>query len=629
MPSRISYFNKGLFLSNIKRYWLITFAFTLLLFLVVSSYLSAVTSTTYKYEGIYDGTYGGAFRSSYDIFIHANEVTLLLLGFFSLVTGLAMFSYMHFQKNTAMIHALPLRRETLFVTNYVSGLFIVGLPLIINGIILLAGEALSKVFIDINGTFLWLGVCLVIILLFYNFTVFAGMFTGHLAAQAIFFLIFNFLAIFLESIVQTVQSSFLFGFTTSDYILSAWSPLYYILTFFSGFAWGNGEFGILAGYLAAGLFFLISAFFLYRKRHMEVATDVISFPIVKPIFKYSVAFCSAALLGTLFAESLRLNDNVPGYVLSYLLGGFIGYFVSEMLLRKTFRVFKAYKGFLVFALVLVLLLLSVCLDFFGYENRIPSQDEVEIMYLAQYPDDIARLALSPEDYDPQRHGYYFRSYENNFEAPPKLTPEHIRDLRAQAGIIEDAEGIAKARQIHAYIVENKEMLKSQEQSYRDSRNFDDYHSFTLTFIYKLKDGRFVERRYFLKLFKDNDSLYPLLREYLSLPQILEKYCPILKDSAEDIQVIYLHLSSGRSFTVNDKEGFLKAYKQDILAQDPVSFFYGYSTGGNSVNFGISVQRIKDAALETRIQSDLPIDSSYKNTLAFLFENGALSPDNPP
>ena len=94
---------------------------------------------------------------------------------------------------------------------------------------------------------------------------------------------------------------------------------------------------------------------LYKRRHMEVATDVVSFNIVKPIFKYSATFCSSALLGTIIVEILNLNQNLTGYIAAYLTGGFIGYFVCEMLLRKTFRVFKAYKGFVVYGLILIIL----------------------------------------------------------------------------------------------------------------------------------------------------------------------------------------------------------------------------------------------------------------------------------
>ena len=71
------------------------------------------------------------------------------------------------------------------------------------------------------------------------------------------------------------------------------------------------------GYVIAGIIFLVLSYYLYKKRHMEVATDVISFSFVKPIFKYSVAFCSAALIGGIiitifnFEKSCRIYYCLP------------------------------------------------------------------------------------------------------------------------------------------------------------------------------------------------------------------------------------------------------------------------------------------------------------------------------
>lgn len=623
MPSKISYFNKGLFFNNIKRFWLITFSYTLLLSLYIMSYLNSVSEqkSTYIREGIN--------KMGSDIF-HSGEIMLLLLGFFPLVAGLAVFSYMHFQRNTAMIHSLPMRRETLFVTNYLSGFFIVVFPLLFNGIILLVGEALIGIFSSLSAALLWLGVNLVLSFLLYTFTVFVGMFTGHLAAQAIFFLIFNFLATFLESMIKLVQSRFLFGFSDTSYSLEVLSPLYYMSTLFSGFAQEEGNFGVLVGYLVAGLFFLISSYFLYRKRHVEVATDVISFPIVKPIFKYSVAFCSSALLGSLLVSSLNIRGHVLGYILTYLIGGMIGYFASEMLLRKTFRVFKAYKGFLVFALVLVLLLSSISFDFFGYESRVPQDNEVEVMYLSQYPSTLIRLALTPENYRTREHGYWFSS-PDTLNPPSKLSEEHIKELRGQAGINEDREAITKARQIHAYIVENKEMFKASRSAIYDrALQPVDEKYYNLYFIYRLNNGRLVERHYSLYLQNDSSQLEQLLREYMALPQVREKFAPILQKSAKDFRAIYVTQMDGTRKSIPDIEGFLNVYKQDILAQDQdfntwrddpkVSQYLGFNIypeliePSNYIN--INIDRY----------NSLPVSPSYKNTLDYLLDYGLITQD---
>ena len=201
---------------------------------------------------------------------------------------------------------------------------------------------------------------------------------------------------------------------------------------------------------------------------MEVATDVISYSFVKPVFKYGVAFCSAALIGSIIVSILNVHQNLVAYIITYLIGGFIGYFSAEMLMRKTFKVFKTYKGYIVFALILSLFLCSINFDLYGYERRIPHYSEVEIMCLNTYLDSSVRIALRPEDYDPEMHSYLIptREYSGKFrnEPPRVLSDEHIKELRESIpGIFDNYEVITKVRQIHSYIVENENLFKENEK----------------------------------------------------------------------------------------------------------------------------------------------------------------------
>ena len=54
----------------------------------------------------------------------------------------------------------------------------------------------------------------------------------------------------------------------------------------------------------------------------------------------------------------------------------VGYFVAEMLLKKSFRVFKAWKGAAAMTAVLLVLCLACLLDLFGVEGRVPDPSRV-------------------------------------------------------------------------------------------------------------------------------------------------------------------------------------------------------------------------------------------------------------
>ena len=135
MPSKTSFFNKGIFLNNIKRFWLITFSYTFFLFLFTVGYLKYIPD---RLNSVYDIE---PVHIALSLFSQSSELMVLFLGFYCLITALAVFSYMHYPRNTAMIHSLPLKRETLYTSNYLAGLFLVTFPLIFNSIIIIITQA--------------------------------------------------------------------------------------------------------------------------------------------------------------------------------------------------------------------------------------------------------------------------------------------------------------------------------------------------------------------------------------------------------------------------------------------------------------------------------------------------------
>ena len=59
-------------------------------------------------------------------------------------------------------------------------------------------------------------------------------------------------------------------------------------------------------------------------------------------------------------------------------GGFIGYFITSMLLNKSFRVFKKTGlGFIVYAVILSAVVMAMEVDVFKVERYVPEIDSVE------------------------------------------------------------------------------------------------------------------------------------------------------------------------------------------------------------------------------------------------------------
>ena len=105
---------------------------------------------------------------------------------------------------------------------------------------------------------------------------------------------------------------------------------------------------------------------------------------LRPVFKYGVALCSAFSLGQLLSYFVfELTDStytagaLIGTIACMIFAGLIGYYAAEMLLKKSFRVFKtSWKGALATSAVLILIGLSFPLDLTGYQTRVPEQNDI-------------------------------------------------------------------------------------------------------------------------------------------------------------------------------------------------------------------------------------------------------------
>lgn len=332
---------------------------------------------------------------------------------FGVLAAMAVFGYLYSTRSACMMHALPLRRESLFTTQYLAGLSFLLLPLAAVGVITLAAELILipthnwGITVPTLGMVLLLqaGVCL----FFFSFASFCAMFTGHILALPAFYLILNGLVYVVYYLVTMLLRQFFYGYNASYYNfwVTCCTPVYALseacrweLTSFSDRTmtvedWHLASPTMVAVYAGVGVLLALLALSVYRRRHVESAGDVVSVKLVRPIFKYGVALCSGLCLGVFTASFFNWHNDPPtGLIVCVLLWTAVGYFVAEMLLKKSFRVWKAWKGGVV-AVAMMGLLCAVCVfDLFGVEKRVPSVDSVEKVYFygdIGYPYDDGRL----------------------------------------------------------------------------------------------------------------------------------------------------------------------------------------------------------------------------------------------
>lgn len=320
---------------------------------------------------------------------------------FGLLAAMAVFSYLYSARSVSLFHALPLRREGLFLTSYLAGLGFLILPNLAVFLLALAAEAACGAVV-FSSLFTWLVVSSLLGLFFYSFAVFCAMFTGHILALPAFYVVLNGLAAGLAVLFGQMAHEFLFGFDGASWLtgLASWlspvlrlSACHVVIPTVMDAA-GNGwadyasayftGLGYVALYALVGVALAALALAVYRRRQLETAGDVVSVSWVRPVFKYGVAFCAAVALGeTLYSLfSALLPRGVWGLLLMLLLWGAAGYFVAEMLLRKKFWVFRgSWKGCVVLLCCLTAAMCLMEFDVTGFERRVPDPARVQSVSL--------------------------------------------------------------------------------------------------------------------------------------------------------------------------------------------------------------------------------------------------------
>ena len=385
MPSRTSCCNGTLFRKDLARFWPIWAAYVIIWFLMLP-----LTMISQMRQPM-------AYRDPYfiqDITHNMMEAPAVMMAFFfSIIVAMAVFSYLYQGRSTNFFHALPIRRERQFLSHSAAGLFILISGNVVIFLLSVLVEAAGGQ-LDIASLLQWLAVTSLCDVAFFGFAAFCAMLTGHILALPCIYVILQFAFVAAEALVQYVLKFFIFGLGSFNSRLTFLSPCVMMMR---RLRWHNvyddaGEllqtsfegWGAVAAYFLVGAVFLVLALVLYRHRRMEASTDVIAIRVLKPVFRWCLAIagalCVASILClTVFEGSTHMSGNLPGVlgIVFLLIGGFIGWVIADILLKKSFRVFRGHwKGFGIFAVIVIVLSLLCQHGAFGYEKRVPLPDEV-------------------------------------------------------------------------------------------------------------------------------------------------------------------------------------------------------------------------------------------------------------
>lgn len=435
----------------------------------------------------------------------------------AILAAMAVFSFMYSSRSTGLIASLPVRREAIFGSTWLGGVFvIVGSNLVIALLTFLFSlGATTSAALAFKAVCIWLGVYSMQFILFYGIASLTAVMTGSIAVLPILYIIFNFLVVGMESIIRLDFSCLIWGMSNGsfDCVLDFLSPLVYMVGSFVPDVEYNTPYvadtlGSLLDrecvavtyshwlptviYCLVGLIFSAAALMVFRKRRMESAGDVVAVRCMHPVFKYGVTVCSALCGGlllytVLFALFESRSASVFIMILSMIIFAFIGYFGAKMLLEKSFHVFRgSWVGFIVVCCLCAVFTLCCDLDVCGIGAYVPKEGSIKSITVYQ------------------------------------------------TGSVEDPAIIENYRQLHEKIV-------SYKDEYEHIVYSDDTES--IMFEYKLKNGRTVSREYTLPMDDENVERYYELANTPNL--LLERFSPSIPADEEHCSQAILYIGDNQ------------------------------------------------------------------------------------
>lgn len=431
------------------------------------------------------------------------EVYLVLFAGIALVCAIVSFSYLFTARNANMMHTYPVNRMSLFCTNYLSGLLYQIVP-VLAGVLaaLVTGAGMGALSGEVVKQYLlWTGVAIAESVFFYSLAVCVLMFCGNMVAVAVFYLCVNFLYAIVLMTIEAVIESVCYGVSqglsdlASDSVLT---PVVYLarhvslLIKESGYVFTGTK--TLAGYLAAAVALVVIAVITYQKKHLETAGDVITVEWLKPLFRWIVSACTSAMCAVLFIQ-ITYQRSIGAVLVSGAVMGAIAFFVAQMLIERTLRVFtkKRIREGIVFVVCMCGFYIGLDMDIIGLETKIPAVDEIQAVNINGR---IELYAMSEDEID-------------------------------------------WIRNIHGQIIDSR-------KDYENSINTDTF----ISMDYYLKNGRHLRRFYSIPSGDDSAHVIKQLDEYAAKPDIILKRYFGIHYPDVDITAAYLD-------DYNDPEGSIR------------------------------------------------------------------------
>jgi hypothetical protein len=485
MKSKILFFNKGIIFDDIRRFGWIGIAYALALFFIVPLKILML----YENEQVAKDVIKGIF-----CFRNTEFQGFLVIGV-PVLLAIFLFRYMQVKVSADMIHSLPIKRDTLYRTHVFIGILILVIPVVIVGAISASLNITLGLdhYYNIYDVIQWTQITVLMDLVFFFTCIFVGMLVGSSVLQGGLTYILLFLPLGLTMLLAENLYIFIYGFTGNiEQQASRFSPMVRI---FEGFYIDNTNRinnnmsikEILVYIIICVALYFISKL-IYNKRKLEAASQTIVFKSVQYILRYGITFCSMLVGGLYFQGAER---NIHWMFFGFIIASLIGYLIAEMIIKKSLWVFRSIKGYVIYVVVMIVLMLGINFDVIGYESKVPSLDKVSSIYFSN-----SGYNLNYEKYNSDK---YF-----------------------------DGDNLNNILELHKQIIKGKELNKYANN--RQGKN--------IVIVYDLKDGSKLKRQYSIS----NEDYSKYLKSIYESKEYKKNNYDILGVDPLDVEKIAIHPS---------------------------------------------------------------------------------------
>lgn len=401
---------------GLKKFWILPLILTIILVLVIPVYIltqkstiedSAATfeqidSTAQNLEEPVDLDLTTSYKELAGATIVYSPYAMFIILILPIVLGVQLFGNSSKTKNRLQdfIEEKGLTKKIVYKTNIITGMILSIMPIIITTILLVLLKLFAGMgdYITTKVLINWTSLGIFASILFFTFTAIMSFITKNRFTQVLYTYGFLFIPVFMVYLLEIFMTKVIYGFPGfSSGVIEFLNqvPSIKVCQMFTTSYVGN----TLANFLNIWYVFvyaivtLIIIFIGYKLLNIENQDKLKT--VGSKIFKYIFIFIIGAFLyvSFMYASSNSLISILVTVGLFLLV-----YIIKELATKKSIKALLNGKRYYIMSAVVVLAIVLLSSDLFGYEKKVPELGDVEyVTYTVSYPNKIGEIELRSEE----------------------------------------------------------------------------------------------------------------------------------------------------------------------------------------------------------------------------------------